>query len=248
MISGTISAAKIKLFGLMSVFSSSTATSASGYLGYASTWYGNNSGIGLKSSNLSGQIIATNAASKLMFIEPEDGYGVTQCSAVGNMLVFSAYGESGNYLNSQTYMYLTGHNGYAGFYPDNEKVDLGTSGNKWRNTYCSNGVWTGSDRNNKKDISYNIDDYLNVFDRLQPASYKFKDGQSGRTHVGFIAQDVEQAILDSGMTTTDYACISISPKAEGEGNDYSLRYEEFIALVVLKIKKLEQRIAALEGA
>ena len=130
---------------------------------------------------------------------------------------------------------------------------LGTSDYLWDNVYAYTGPWESSDRNNKSDISYDIDAYLDVFDKMRPASYKLTDGTSGRTHIGFIAQDIEQAILDSGMTTADYACISISQKHDEEGHpiggyNYALRYDEFIALLTCKIKKLEARIAALEGA
>lgn len=124
---------------------------------------------------------------------------------------------------------------------------LGSGSYPWSNVYASTGPWAGSDRNEKTDISYDNDTYLEVFDKLQPATYKRIDGTSGRTHFGFIAQDVEEAILDAGMTTQDYACIAKFEKEDSEGYGYALRYEEFIALAVLKIKKLEARIAALEG-
>lgn len=132
--------------------------------------------------------------------------------------------------------------------PDgNNSVSLGNSSNAWTNVYADTGPWSGSDRNEKTDISYDNDTYLEIFDKLQPATYKRIDGTSGRTHFGFIAQDVEEAIHDAGMTTQDYACIAKFEKEDSEGYGYALRYEEFIALAVLKIKKLEARIAALEG-
>lgn len=41
--------------------------------------------------------------------------------------------------------------------------------------------------------------------KLQPVSFLFKDGTSGRTHIGFIAQDVEQAMSECGLTDLDFA-------------------------------------------
>jgi hypothetical protein len=41
--------------------------------------------------------------------------------------------------------------------------------------------------------------------KLIPVSYTFKDGTSGRTHVGFISQDVEQTMEELGMTSLDFA-------------------------------------------
>ena len=96
----------------------------------------------MKSSNLSGQVVAGDNGAKLMYIEPEEGFGVTQCSANGNVLYMSAYGESGNWLNNTYGIRLRGYDGgYAAFYPDNDnnhKVDLGTSSFYWRNAYITN--------------------------------------------------------------------------------------------------------------
>ena len=75
---------------------------------------------------------------------------------------------------------------------------------------------------------------------------------SNRYHMGFISQDVEAAIEDSGMTSLDFAGFIKSPQVDEDGvatgeYNYALRYGEFIALNTLKIKKLEQRIASLEA-
>ncbi|MBR5089698.1 MAG: tail fiber domain-containing protein, partial [Ruminiclostridium sp.] len=242
-----------KLYGLMSVYQSKTSSSLGGYIGYSTSYFGTG-GVGVLSANESGLIGAYNSGAKLIYVEPTYREAATQCAASASTLYMSAYGSgSQSYLQEQYGIRLKGFSGYAQFYPDYNTVDLGTSSYPWRNSYTTGGTWAGSDRNKKKDINYDIDSYLNVFDKLLPVSYKFKDGTSGRTHIGFIAQDVEDAILDSGMTTQDYACIAKSPKQDEEGNviegyDYSLRYEEFIALAIYKIKKLEARIAALEGA
>lgn len=40
---------------------------------------------------------------------------------------------------------------------------------------------------------------------LQPTAFRLNNGNSGRYHIGFIAQDVEQALLDSGISTNDFA-------------------------------------------
>lgn len=204
-------------------------TSTAGTLGYISTGQGN-SGVGMVAGNYGGWVCAFTNGVKIGY------YDGTQVAALSNQLYFK--------LGTGKDMYL-----YSGaLYPGSSGgLNLGTSSAKWGDTYCTNSAWTGSDRNEKTDISYNIDDYLDVFDRLQPVSYKRIDGQSGRTHIGFIAQDVEQAILDSGMTTQEYACVAKYEKENDGGYGYALRYEEFIALAILKIKKLEARIAALGG-
>ncbi len=59
--------------------------------------------------------------------------------------------------------------------------------------YTSSGAITGSDANIKSDIEP-IYGALSLISKLAPVSYKYKDGTSGRTHTGFIAQDVENQI------------------------------------------------------
>ena len=238
-ISGTISASNIKLGGLMAVYESASSTIVGGHIGYTTgATIGGNTTVGVSMQYSTNYGFAATSSGVGMHSK----YGEVFCDGLGVKM-------RSTYSNSGTLSFEYGN----AFFPYIGTVNLGTSNYKWDNVYANSGPWSGSDRNNKKDISYSIDDYLDVFDRLQPVSYKFKDGTSGRTHIGFIAQDVEDAILDSGMTTQDYACISIAPKRDEEGNviegyDYSLRYEEFIALAIYKIKKLEARIAALEGA
>lgn len=115
-----------------------------------------------------------------------------------------------------------------------------------------------SDRNLKRDI-YDINDqYVEFFMRLRPVSYKYnaKENVGHRDHIGYIAQEVEDALLDSGLTTEQFGGICIetdvdfnmdydSEMTEEElaaGNIhydklYSLRYEEFIALNTHMIQK-----------
>lgn len=240
--SGTLSASYIKLWGWMSVYSSASASTPGGYLGYSTGFDGDagTTGIGLKAyGTYVGQVKATSSGASIKY--NGNSYGEVWVSSGGvGMKISDSYSTSTLYYNYDE--------GFAFRPASNNSLQLGTSNHKWGNTYCGTGAWSGSDRNDKNSISYNIDDYEAVFDRLQPVSFKFNDGESGRTHVGFIAQDVEQAILDSGMTTTDYACIAKYLKEDEEEYGYCLRYEEFIALNTLKIKKLEARVAALEGA
>lgn len=99
-----------------------------------------------------------------------------------------------------------------------------------------------SDRNVKNSISYLSNEYSTLFDNLIPVTYKYSDGQSNRTHTGFIAQDVESAIYNANLTTQDFAAF-----VKNESGEYFLRYEEFIALNTSEIQKLKRRILALEN-
>lgn len=127
---------------------------------------------------------------------------------------------------------------------------LGASSFKWSDVYASNGTIVTSDREKKEDISYDLDAYGAFFDALQPVSYRLKDGQSGRTHLGLIAQDVEKAMKDCGLTDMDFAGLIRSPREDG-GYDYALRYGEFIPMLIYEyqmlsaeVEKLKRRLAA----
>ena len=125
---------------------------------------------------------------------------------------------------------------------------------------CSSSVQmgVGSDRRTKHDISYKLDSYDKFFNELSPVSYKYNNGSSDRLHIGFVAQDVEAALTQSGLTTKDFAGIVINDYGKDVDEDdykgkdfyphqYSLRYGEFIALNTHMIQKLYKRVEALEA-
>ena len=114
-----------------------------------------------------------------------------------------------------------------------------------------------SDRRVKENISYDMEKYADFFRRLQPGCYQYKNGKSGRLHLGFIAQDVERAIAQSGITTKDFAgLVQLSgenPLVGEYADQYYLRYENFIPLntymiqkLLERVEELEQKVAALE--
>lgn len=151
---------------------------------------------------------------------------------------------------------------------DNNKNLLGTSYSRWKEIWCSTSLNTASDRNLKKDIKDLASDerYIKFFMMLQPKSYLFKDGESGRTHVGFISQDVEEAMEECGLSSLEFAgfCKDVKmeikqsdnewdreevPVLDEDGNpvyEYSLRYEEFIALNTMMIQRLYEKSESLE--
>lgn len=138
--------------------------------------------------------------------------------------------------------------------PASTSCDLGTSGWLWGDIYATNGTINTSDRNRKTDISYDMSRYEAMFDALKPANFKMIDGTSGRTHTGFISQDIEDALAPCGLTSIDFATFIKSPKVDEDGEViegeyvYGLRYDELIALMVAQIQSLKKRVADLEVA
>ena len=118
-------------------------------------------------------------------------------------------------------------------------IDLGAT-RKYRNIYAKNGTISTSDERQKENIS-NLDNrHMELFLKLLPKSYKMIDGTSGRTHIGFVAQDVEKAMNECDISDLDFAGLIRSPVykvVDGVETDeiedymYGLRYEEFIGIL-----------------
>lgn len=110
----------------------------------------------------------------------------------------------------------------------------------------------GSDRRLKKSIKYQMSQYEKFFMLLKPTQYQLNSGTSGRFHTGFIAQDVAQALEESGLSTQEFAGLTITPVEEVNPRDgitdnyYRLRYGEFISLNTHMIQMLCRRISELE--
>ena len=111
-----------------------------------------------------------------------------------------------------------------------------TNGNNWISS---------SDRRIKKDILDFDDSYEMLFDNLKPRQYRYVNGNKGRVHSGFIAQEVSDAVIAAGKTIDENAYVCAFENKEGE-TYYGLRYEELIALNTWQIQKLKQRIKQLE--
>ena len=159
------------------------------------------------------------------------------------------------YLSSETgAVTLSGSDAtcMSDFYPSSDdRYDLGTSSFVWSNVYASSGVVSTSDREKKESIVYGLYKLDGLLDKLEPCTFRFKNGSSGRLHAGFVAQDVEAALAELGLTTMDFAGLIKSPRKDGEGKetgtyDYGLRYTEFIPINTWEIQKLKTRVTELE--
>ena len=223
---GTLSADYIKLGGDMAVYSSLLGSAVGGYLGYTTGDYG---GAGIHLMSGYGEVVATTSGAKLC-------YGQNTLSVTG----------SGAHTNCT--MTVGGNLSVSGgAAPEYDGAgSLGYSNYRWSVVYAQTGTISTSDREKKTEISYALDRYDALFARLRPVCYRLKNGTSGRVHTGLIAQDVEQALAACGLTGQDFAAFVRSPR-EGGGADYGLRYEEFIALCIRQIQRLQARVERLEG-
>lgn len=170
-------------------------------------------------------------------IESEGGMAL---DAVGGTLYLESQGRiiinPGTEIDCQADLLPGGDNRYP----------LGSSGYRWTDVYAVNGTIQTSDANQKNSIEPLPAQYVSMLDQITPKRYKLNDGQSGRYHVGFIAQDVEAAMAVAGITDMEFA--GWIKDVDTDGNAvYMLRYNEFMAIILAKIKALEQKLTTMEG-
>lgn len=104
---------------------------------------------------------------------------------------------------------------------------------------------TDSDRN----LKHNIKDInIDIIDKLRPVQYNLINEESDVTHYGFIAQDVEHALIESGVTNDKMGIVYYDENNETkERTNYALSYDEIIPLLVKKCQELQREIDRLKG-
>lgn len=192
-----------------------------------------------------GSNIYMNTSSSINMVNNPIYLGTGKINSPGNQQLYIAASSEWQYE-----LYLGVTTSMWTFRPCSDgSVALGHPNFRWGQTYSTASAISTSDRTKKKDITPISDKYLDFFALLQPVTYRFIDGASGRIHVGFISQDVENAMAQAGLSDLDFAGFCKDKALDSEGNPtyiYSLRYEEFIALNTAVIQHQQQAINALE--
>ena len=207
---------------------------------YLDSLYGNTIYLYDRSGDIGAEIQMTGAASA------ESG----AFDLTSGALRFSAF-EGDVFIQSYNgYVTLDGWSGvscHGDFLPGaDDRYNLGDGGLVWADIYAASGTINTSDREKKEAIVYGLYKLDGLLDKLEPCTFRFRGGASGRSHAGFIAQDVEAALEELGLTTADFAGLVKSPREDG-GYDYFLRYNEFIPINTWEIQKLKARVAELEA-
>lgn len=161
--------------------------------------------------------------------------------------------------------------GNGNLIPNSSSIYCGTTPNPFAGGYSSGGWKTTSDRRKKKDFQKLLEDdrFERFFMLLQPMKYRFIENDK-EIHIGFVAQDVEQAMMDCNISDEEFYGLehAVLSKKDFESNEewekfleqnggandmYTLCYQEFIALNTAMIQKLqnrcndfERRLSALE--
>jgi hypothetical protein len=137
---------------------------------------------------------------------------------------------------------------------------LGSPSYLWDTVYASTSTISTSDKNEKHDITDLDEIYRQIILRLRPVKFKYNNGSSNRWHTGFISQEVEDLLIELGLTSFDFAAFIKSPiysvvneetgeydtSSEITGYLYGLRYEEFISPTISVVQSLKQEIDELK--
>lgn len=166
---------------------------------------------------------------------------------------YSTVATNAEYLRgSSAYVTMSGNDN---FIPSSNSVWCGTTPNPFAGGYSKGGWKTTSDRRKKKDFSELLNDarYEKFFKQLRPMEYRFVDDSNG-IHIGFVAQDVEAALIASGIGNDEFFALEHSYftrydfasdeewnnfliSNNGASDIYVLCYQEFIALNTAMIQK-----------
>ena len=107
-----------------------------------------------------------------------------------------------------------------------------------------------SDKNVKNSIDYDLSRYRQFLLDLKPCRFKYNEGQSGRYHIGMIAQDMEKSLAENGLSPMDFSGWCKMPirneNHEITGYTYGIRYDTLIPLNTMMIQELVKRIDVLE--
>jgi hypothetical protein len=137
---------------------------------------------------------------------------------------------------------------------------MGNTNNKWTAVWAVNSAIQTSDSRLKTDIAESPLG-LDFINKLEPVSYKWINGGATeesllidkenpvyrpgiRTHYGLIAQQVKEAIDESGVE--DFAGF-VQDNLDDPDSSLSLAYTEFISPMIKAIKELSAKVDALES-
>ena len=234
--SDSIYADSIHLGGELTVYKTLYGSTVGGYIGYSSG-FSSTTGIGIMHNEEEGQVVCTDEAARLSY--GSDNQVVASSSGIyfianAGSMHWKFYDEYIAYMNES---YFGPYKGIT--------MDLGHTNAPWSVVYADTCEGTTSNRDKKNSIENLPEKYVTMFDSLIPRRFKMNNGTSDRYHVGYIAQEVEEAMNTAGIDSQEFGGF-IRDKDDENNDIFLLRYGEFDAIYAAKIKQLEARIDELE--
>ena len=150
----------------------------------------------------------SNVLGYVRFVEYSSGRQTAEFR-ISNLIKNGTLDPTGSVVNCTVNLELQS-SGEKSLIPEqNNDINLGTSTNKWKDIYATNGAINTSDRNAKTDIKIIDDNILEAWDKVSLVSFKFKDavakkGDEARIHTGYIAQDIKEELNKYGIDACRY--------------------------------------------
>lgn len=171
---------------------------------------------------------------------------------------FYILAENGGYLTLGTlgnrwyFQDVDDTNWKSVFYPRYTGSALGKSGKPWYRLYAENSTTVTSDRRVKCDFRNMDERYIEFVEYLMPQLYHRIGHENLPLESGFVAQDVEQAMIKAGISNDELGLVEHYVNEEDGIDRYSLVYEGFISILFYYIQKknmsYEERLKKLEEA
>ena len=133
----------------------------------------------------------------------------------------------------------------------NDKVGIG-----WRMNHSSGQLTLNASYNTESDrrVKYDFDefsnweDYYNFYMSLKPQTFKYNQDMKNKTHIGMVAQDVADSIVDNNLINENLCVVQcMENDAMEDGREYALAYQQFIPLNIKMIQKHEKEVQKLNN-
>lgn len=230
----TIDAPKVNVEGVLTAINHNTTTTIDGNRITSGTITASqvNSSI-ITTSNFSAQNINANkiTSGTLTSRAINNGSGTFSVTTGGYLTAVS--GKFGSWTLNGTGIYSNN----ARLYPDYLGYKIGGTG-----AWASESWWRvaqTSDRKAKQNIKELEETYNQFFDDLKPVSFEWKKSDDKKKHIGFIAQDIQDAEEKNNL--------DLDMVYKSEGSEYlSLDKKEIIALNTWQIQMLKKEIKELK--
>lgn len=146
-----------------------------------------------------------------------------------------------------TLIFTTSQNFYAKKGSDlaNGVVNLGASTARFKALYLTGNVNSSSDKKDKRNIVDLDERYENMFMDLRPVTYmwnqlsEYDNSVHDRVHCGLIAQEVNEAALNNGLSAMTFAGIcrdDLDKPFNGRTERWGLAYNEFTAITIKMVQ------------
>ena len=125
--------------------------------------------------------------------------------------------------------------------PDTDDAyDLGSASYRMDDIYATNGTIQTSDERQKEDIKSLEDKHYELLMKLRPVSFRWKE--KTRRHFGVVAQEMEKAIEEAGLTTEEVAAL-----IKSEEGIYGIRPQELVPMLIQAVQQLDAEVRALKA-